>query len=72
MTYMTSVHGMKYHWLHELLQRMGLPILDGVEAVLKQANVARSKKLNQQKTEAAKKSRSQWKSQHGVETRSPY
>ncbi len=64
MTYMNSVHGMKYHWLHELLQRMGLPILDCVEAVLKQANVARSKKLNQQKTEAPKKSRSQWKSQH--------
>ena len=52
---MNCVRGMKYHWLHELLQRMGLPILDGVEEVLKQANVNRSKQLEQRKAEAVKK-----------------
>jgi len=41
MAYMTSIRGLNYHWLKELLQRMGLPMLDGVEAVLKQANVKR-------------------------------
>ena len=27
MTYMNRVHGMGYHWLPDLLQRMGLPLL---------------------------------------------
>ena len=36
MTYMNRVHSMGYHWLPDLLQQMGLPLLHGVEAVLKQ------------------------------------
>jgi len=64
MTYITSIRGLNYHWLQELLQRMGLPMLDGVEAVLKQANVKRFESLERRKGEAEKKKRSQWKSQH--------
>ena len=43
---------------------MGLPLLHGVEAVLKQANVKRFKMLEHSKTKAAKKEKIQWKSQH--------
>ena len=64
MTYMNRVHGMGYHWLPDLLQRMGLPLLHGVEAVLKQANAKRFQMLQHSKTEAAKKKKIQWKSQH--------
>ena len=64
MTYMNHVRGMGYHWLPDLLQRMGLPLLHGVEAVLKQANVKRFEMLEHSKTEAAKKKKIQWKSQH--------
>ena len=63
-TYMNRVRGMGYHWLPDLLQRMGLPLLHGVEAALKQANVKRSEMLEHSKTEAAKRKKIQWKSQH--------
>ena len=43
---------------------MGLPILDGVEAVLKQSNLKRKKKLEERKSEACKKKRSPWKSEN--------
>ena len=43
---------------------MGLPLLHGVQAVLKQANVKRFQMLEHSKTEAAKKKKIQWKSQH--------
>ena len=64
MTYMNCVCGMGYHWLPDLFQRMGLPLLHGVEAMLKQANVKRFEMLEHSKTEAAKNKKIQWKSQH--------
>ena len=58
MTYMNRVHSMGYHWLGCLLQQMGLPLLHGVEAVLKPANVNRFEMLKHSKTEASKKRKS--------------
>ena len=55
--YMNSVCGMNYHWLSDLYQRLSIPILEGMEAVLKQVNVRRIKESQQGKTEASKKRR---------------
>ena len=41
--YMNSVCGMNYHWLSDLYQCLSIPILEGMEAVLKQVNVRRNK-----------------------------
>ncbi len=43
---------------------MGLSVCHGVEAVLKQANAKQFERPQHNKTEAAKKKRVQWKSQH--------
>ena len=61
---MNSVQGLGYHWLSDLFQRMGLPILHGMDEVRKLANVERHNKLQYSKTEAAKRKRVAWKSQH--------
>ena len=55
--YMNSVCGMNYHWLSDLYQCLSIPILEGMEAVLKQVNVRRIKESQQGKTEASKKRR---------------
>ena len=52
---MNSVCGMNYHWLSDLYQRLSIPVLEGIEAVLKQVNVRRIKESQQGKTEASKK-----------------
>jgi len=71
MTNMSSICGLNYHWLHELLQLMGLPILNGVEAVLKQANVKRSESLEQRKSKAERKKEASGISTQGARTRCP-
>ena len=53
--YMNSVCGKNYHWLSDLYQ-LSIPILEGMEAVLKQVNVD-IKESQQVKTEASKKRR---------------
>ena len=55
MNYMNRVSGMSYHWLSDLYQRLQLPLLDGMEAVLKQANIRRVRESERNKTEAVKR-----------------
>ena len=55
--YMNSVCGMNYHWLSDLYQRLSIPVLEGMEAVLKQVNVRRIKESQKDKTETSKKRR---------------
>ena len=55
MTYMNRVRGLGYHWLPDLLQRMGLPLLHGVEAVLMSKglrclSIAKLKQLKRRKS----------------------
>ena len=38
MTYLTGKKGTGYHWLLELFGRLKLPILDGMQEALEQAN----------------------------------
>ena len=54
-TYMNRVRGMGYHWLPDLLQRMGRPLLHGVEAVLMSKglrclSIAKLKQLKRRKS----------------------
>ena len=45
MTYLTGKKGTGYHWLLDLFRRLKLPILDGMQEALEQANKNRKKKL---------------------------
>ena len=64
LNYMNRVCGMEYHWLSELFECMQLPLLDGMEAVLKQANRIKIKQSEKRKTKSAKQSRQRSKAKH--------
>ena len=57
LNYMNKVCGMNYHWLSDLYKRLQIPILDGMEAVLKQVNERRIKEMEVGKTEVSKNSK---------------
>ena len=58
---------MNYHWLSDLFERLQLPRLDGMEAVLKQANVKRIEKMRKKKTETARRKEYKSKARHRVD-----
>ena len=81
MTYMHQKHGVSYHWIPELFQRMGLPVFEGIQEAPSQDNEARMKDLARAKTSPVKKrialkrrrvidskNRMQWSKEHGHHT----
>ena len=43
-TWLISKKGTQYHWLLDLFSRLQLPLFDGMEEALKNANEVRTKK----------------------------
>ena len=54
MTYLTGKKGTGCHWLLDLFERLKLPILDGMQEALEQANKNRKKKLEKLRYEKSK------------------
>ena len=67
MTYLTGKKGTGYHWLLDLFGRLKLPILDGMQEALEQANKDRKKKLEKLRSEESKKKRIKWKNARDLE-----
>ena len=67
MTYLTGKKGTGYHWLLDLFGRLKLPILDGMQEALEQANKNRKKKLEKLRSEESKKKRIKWKNARDLE-----
>ena len=67
MSWLFKKRGPQYHWLLDLFERMGLPILAGKAEALKLSNCKRANTLKYRKTKEAKKKRSQSKSKHKEE-----
>ena len=67
MTYLTGKKGTGYHWLLDLFRRLKLPILDGMQEALEQANKNRKKKLEKLRSEESKKKRIEWKNARDLE-----
>ena len=77
-----SQEGPGYHWKIDLLQRLNLPVYDGVRETLRKLNRSRSRRLDAIKTTKAKKRRVElktlrtqeaqqrklWSKQHGHDT----
>ena len=77
-----SQEGPAYHWKIDLLQRLNLPVYDGVREVLRKLNRSRNKRLDALKTTKAMKRRVElktlrtqeaqqrklWSKQHGHDT----
>ena len=57
MTHEYDQQGAAYHWKMDLLQRLNLPVYDGVPEVLKKLNETRKKALDAMKSSKAKKRR---------------
>ena len=57
MTYLMKRKGTTYHWVLELFGKMGLPTVDGIEAVIGKENEERMRRLENQKTDRAKQKR---------------
>ena len=51
MSWLFKKRGPQYHWLLDLFEQMGLPILSGMAEALKLSNCERVRVLNAQKTE---------------------
>ena len=54
MTYLTGKKGTGCHWLLDLFERLKLPILDGMQEALEQANKNRKKKIEKLRNEKSK------------------
>ena len=67
MTYLTGKKGTGYHWLPDLFGRLNLPIVDGMQEALEQANKTRMKKLEKLRSEESKKKRIKWKNTRDLE-----
>ena len=67
MIYLTGKKGTGYHWLLDLFGRLKLPILDGMQEALEQANTTRKKKLEKLRSEESKKKRIKWKNARDLE-----
>ena len=67
MTYLTGKKGTGYHWLLDLFGRLKLPILDGMQEALEQANKNRKMKLEKLRSEESKKKRIKWKNARDLE-----
>ena len=67
MTYLIGKKGTRYHWLLDLFGRLKLPILDGMQEALEQANKNRKKKLEKLRCEESKKKRIKWKNAWDLE-----
>ena len=67
MTYLTGKKGTGYHWLLDLFGRLKLPLLDGMQEALEQANKNRKKKLEKLRSEESKKKRIKWKNARDLE-----
>ena len=67
MTYLTGKKDTGYHWLLDLFGRLKLPILDGMQEAMEQANKNRKKKLEKLRSEESKKKRIKWKNARDLE-----
>lgn len=61
MTFMYNYTGVDYHWMRDLLSKMGLPVPDGIEDIWRGENERRMARLKKQKSETAKTARAKRK-----------
>ena len=67
MTNLYTKRGPQYHWMLEILKRMGLPVVPQLKYILKKCNTARFSSLRNQKTDAAKAKRKLYKRKRKVD-----
>ena len=66
MTNLYTKRGPQYHWMLDILKRMGLPVVPQLKYILKKYNTGRFLSLQNQKTDAAKAKRKLYKRKRKV------
>ena len=61
MKWLSKKKGLSYNWLLDLIQRLKLPVFDGMKDALRRANEIRAKNLEKKQTEEAKQQHTNWK-----------